>query len=187
MTSVPYHANLNSGNSIYGNYLGLPAPQKQKVRTQNLQQVKNSVDFANFVTDAQAKIHEGSMKDTRQNPALDSQLNEWNNSVIRANEDHRRTLRNLGQNLAQIVGATSLNPSLKQQIENSCQRNLSDSGFSSPVVNPQEVKSNMDQILKICEHSEPISQSSYVSPALRPSISQQMLPIHVNTSLSQLP
>jgi Fe-S cluster biosynthesis and repair protein YggX len=97
---------LHSPNSsnILNNFSATPQAQKQKIRTLIGQGVKNNIDFSNFLTEANAKIANQISKDSRSGGQIEKTINDWHEKVAMANKEHRRNLRNLGQNLASSVG-----------------------------------------------------------------------------------
>lgn len=172
---------LHSPNSsnILNNFSATPQAQKQKIRTLIGQGVKNNIDFSNFLTEANAKIANQISKDSRSGGQIEKTINDWHEKVAMANEEHRRNLRNLGQNLASSVGfsyGSDGNQQLINDIQNSVQRNLGDNNFSQGYVNPQEAKSQIDQILQICD---PNRKEPQLSTLNTPS---QYQPVRANAS-----
>lgn len=89
-----------SNNNILNNFSNIPHTHKQKVRTLTGQGLKNNLDFTNFLTESHSKINDAQSKENKAGGHVDSMLTSWHDKVSRANEDHRRNLRNLGQELA---------------------------------------------------------------------------------------
>jgi hypothetical protein len=161
MTTI-LHQHSKAPN-ISNNFSNIPNNQRHKVKTLTGQSVKNNLDFAKFLTASHSKINDYQNKENvnnQSNGVLDSQLSNWHDRVSRANEEHRRNLRNLGNDLTKIVGANS---QLTNDLQNLANRNLSDTNFKIGYVNPQEAKSEMDQVLKILDPKSMVNQKPFVN------------------------